>query len=161
MTLGRLAYLGVALAGLSCQSQTTDGGTEEDLPTRAESSCLWQSRCLSEFRTEYGSVERCTALEIYRHAIPSACAEANADFKDCLSELTCPEFVAVRPTIDALQTQSDAGIPPTSLPCEIKLMFYLDACAEWTCTSGQIVNRQTVCDGQQDCADGSDENGCP
>jgi hypothetical protein len=160
--LGRGAWVWLVAAGLlGCQGQTTDASGSQDLAVRAQSSCVWQSQCLAEFRQQYQTVDRCVALELYRHAEPADCAEANADFKACLSELTCEEFVAVRPTLDALQTHADAGVPTQSLPCEIKLLFYLESCAQWPCANGAIINRQLVCNGQSDCADGSDESGCP
>jgi hypothetical protein len=136
------------------------GGDEVDYEQSAYESCVWQQQCLDDFQREFGTVQHCIELELYRHSEPENCLRANEGFKRCMSGLTCTEFAQYRAQYEALTTQSDAGIPD-NLPCLLDLLFYNERCAEWSCDSGQIVNRQDVCDGEDDCADHTDEAGCP
>ena len=136
------------------------GGDDVDYEQSAFEVCVWQEQCLDDFDHEFGTVPRCVELELYRHSEPEECLRANEAFKRCMIELTCEEFAEVRAEYDEQMTSADAGVPD-SLPCLIDLFFYNDACAEWFCDNGQLINRQDVCDNESDCADHTDETGCP
>ena len=151
--------LGSALTVVGCPGKHI---TEEqtDYEASARNVCIWQEQCLDEFDREFQSVEHCVQLELYRHHEPEACLRANEAFKTCMTELTCEEFREIRPELDALENGEDAGVPD-NLPCLLDFFFYHEACSEWTCSNGQVIERQGVCNREDDCADRTDETLCP
>ncbi len=66
---------------------------------------------------------------------------------DCFAAAACAELETTLCGPDDVQT--------TVATC-------LDGCApQFTCTSGETIDANWQCDGMDDCADGSDEAGCP
>ena len=165
MLRARSGWGGVVLVGAlaitACKGKHIDGD-DVDYEQSATDVCAWQRECLdpTEWQREFGSIQRCVELELYRHAEPPDCLRANEAFKRCMIELSCEEFDEVRAQFEALTTNPDAGVPE-GLPCLLDLLFYNVSCGEWSCDNGQIINRQNVCDLEDDCADRSDEQGCP
>lgn len=151
--------LGLVLATVTCAGKRITE-EQEDYEGSARSVCEWERECLDEFDREYNSVEHCVQLELYRHHEPEACLRANQAFKECMTQLTCEEYRAVRPQLDALLENGDPSAAD-DLPCLLDLFFYYEQCAHWTCSSGQVIDRQGVCNRADDCADRTDETLCP
>ena len=149
----------VALIPAACSGTTVSDSPDPEAV--AETFCEWLFRCGNPFEEDYSSVQQCQEVELYRHASPDTCATANADFKDCLSQLTCEEAEDAWQTIEPLLTRSDAEVPDEDIPCGLDLVFYIDACSRFECDDGEIINRRVVCDGRNNCDDRSDERGCP
>ena len=66
-----------------------------------------------------------------------------------------PQILACDAKATITKTMCDISVGPTLTPPDGRCRQ-----DEATCTNGQCIPRDYLCDGEQDCSDGSDETSC-
>jgi hypothetical protein len=102
------------------------------------------------------------------------CLEANAAFEACgidtgldpcagMEDATLPELCTMMCMADtnceAMNAMANGDIY-TAFELDPFLSECSMGCVSWTCASGEEIVQAWVCDGEEDCADGSDEAEC-
>ncbi|XP_056651600.1 basement membrane-specific heparan sulfate proteoglycan core protein isoform X2 [Monodelphis domestica] len=132
-------------------------GTETPPPPVAMASPVTPaSRLCTDKEFACRTHNECIALE-YR-------CDRRPDCRDMSDELDCEETVPPEPTVPPPRTPAPTTqqVPWTVAPQSLLPPGLPRLCGhhEASCTSGQCIPKNYFCDGQMDCADGSDEENC-